>query len=82
MFFKVLNKIHVHRDNVWYKSNDVAKNHPNPQRNDVSTDDIVSWVNPIFVYFLLYIFGKCLITTDLTLDTTSAVEILFQGGFS
>ena len=81
MFFKILNKIYVHRDNLWYKSNHVAKNHQNPQRNDVSTDDIVSWVNPIFVYFLLYIFGKCLITTDLTHNTTSAVEILFLNGF-
>ena len=59
----------------------LQKNHPNPQRNDVSTDDIVAWVNPIFVYFLLYIFGKCLITTDLTLNTTSAVETLFLDGF-
>ena len=81
MFFKILNKIHVHRDNVWYKSNHVAKNHKNPQRNDVSMDDFVSWVNPTFVYFLLYIFGKCLITTDLTLNTISAVETSFLKEF-
>ena len=59
----------------------IIKIHTEMTYLSVSMDDIVSRVNAIFVYFLLYIFGKCLIKTDLTLDTTSDVETSFLDGF-
>ena len=76
-----LNKIDVHGDYVWYKCNHVAKNHQNPSNNDVSIAIIVPKVKLLFLYFLLYIFGKYLLTTDSTFDIISVVKMSFLDRF-
>ena len=81
MFFFILSKFCLHRDNVWYKSNYAAKNHQNPFRNDVSTADIVSKVKSVVIKHLTKIYSKKYTKRSLTFDTISAVETVFLDGF-